>query len=60
VAIGGLAACGDDDDDTSGPSGTGSEPTESERVLVTMADSASRAWNTPARINNTPAKMLMR
>ncbi|HEX7135846.1 MAG TPA: hypothetical protein VF228_24925 [Iamia sp.] len=49
VAVGGLAACGDDGDDETG--GGTSEPTESERVLVTMADSASSlVVGQPARL----------
>jgi len=49
VAVGGLAACGDDgDDETADPT---SEPTESERVLVLMADSASSlVVGEPARL----------
>ncbi len=40
VAVGGLAACGGGGDDEATGDGS-SEPTESERVLVTMTDSAS-------------------
>lgn len=40
MAVGGLAACGGDDE-PEGATDTTGEPTESERVLVTMADSAS-------------------
>jgi hypothetical protein len=52
VAVGGLAACGGDDDDPESTGGGGSsEPTESERVLVLMADSASSlVVGSPARL----------
>jgi hypothetical protein len=52
VAVGGIAACGGDgdDDETGADTGT-SEPTESERVLVLMADSASSlVAGEPARL----------
>ena len=50
MAVGGLAACGDDDT-TTGDDGGPSEPTESARVLVTMADSASTfVVGEPARL----------
>ncbi|HEV7719907.1 MAG TPA: hypothetical protein VGO60_01410 [Iamia sp.] len=49
VAVGGLAACGDDGDDEA--TDETSEPSESERVLVLMADSASSlVVGAPARL----------
>lgn len=56
VAVGGLAACGGDDepeatDDSTGPTGDSTEATSSDRVLVTMADSASTfVVGEPARL----------
>lgn len=58
VAVGGLAACGDDDGEDEGTGSDGgsgtdgsSGPTESDRVLVTMADSASTfVVGEPARL----------
>ncbi|QYG94727.1 hypothetical protein HC251_21340 [Iamia sp. SCSIO 61187] len=40
MVVGGLAACGDDDDGATDPDPS-SEPTESDRVLVLMSDSGS-------------------
>lgn len=55
VAVGGLAACGDDaDDDATDPTDDrqgSTEPTSSERVLLTMTDSASTfVVGAPARL----------
>ncbi|HMJ79223.1 MAG TPA: hypothetical protein VK507_24775, partial [Iamia sp.] len=49
MAVGGLAACGDDGGDETADQT--SEPTESDRVLVLMADSASSlVVGEPARL----------